>query len=246
MGSLCSVKAQPIQVKHQPMEDLLNLWGLCMSLRGCPVPRSAVIAHQWRKERLPALIENAERRIRDGLYHAARHTLEWRLLVMEVAELYMEEKKHASERRSGLVAAGHRVHKSRDVTLDWLTERLFGASRGGVSLSAQDTKGERSKAGCVSAVHYCVQESLFKAGHAGVSHTTFVNQLIRTFGDSKTSLASLSRIMESWLVDGRCPSDTLRIERLTEDDSRNMEHQTRHGSTNVIGQHLHSSSETSS
>ncbi|OAA63228.1 hypothetical protein LEL_10693 [Akanthomyces lecanii RCEF 1005] len=60
----------------------------------------------------------------------------------------------------------------------------------------------------------------FKAGHAGASHTVFVNQLIRTFGDSKSSLASLSRIMESWLVYGRCPSNFLKIERLTEDDVR--------------------------
>lgn len=54
----------------------------------------------------------------------------------------------------------------------------------------------------------------------GVTHTTFVRHLIRTFGDSKSNLASLSRLMESWLVDGRCPSNTLRIERLTEDEVR--------------------------
>lgn len=140
---LRSSEVQSFQVKHAPLEDLLNLWSLCLSLRGCSRPQSAVMFHQRRKEQLPVLIESAESRIRDGLYRAARHTIEWRLLVMEVAELYMEEKEHEGERRSALVARGQRVHKTRDVTLDWLTERLFGAPVGGVSMSAQDTKRKK-------------------------------------------------------------------------------------------------------
>jgi hypothetical protein len=130
-------------IKPDPQQDLYNFWGLCRSLQNICRDEELVQPHQPWVEQLPKLFDNAERHIRDDKCKLAQHTLEWRLLAIDVARVYVEEKHNENERRSTWRAMGYKVHATRDTTLDLLTGRVFGDVVNMYKLSDKDPRRKR-------------------------------------------------------------------------------------------------------
>lgn len=135
--------------KHQrilskPLEDVKNLWGLCMSLRGYKRPQHHIQSQQSRPEQLASLIDNADCRIRDDKANEARHVLEWRCLAMEIAIMYTNMKPKVHDiRKSWTVATGKKPDSKRDLVIDWLTGQLFSSVENIYKLGSVDWRRKK-------------------------------------------------------------------------------------------------------
>ena len=134
-------KVQMIYLK--PLQDLYNFWSLCMILRGRTRPLHETQFQRPWAEQLPMLIQTTQRKMEDAQCKVALHMLEWRLLVMEIAAMYVNEKSHEEERKRKMVAMGQKVIHHRDVTLDWLTGQLYGDAVNIYKLSAKDWRRKK-------------------------------------------------------------------------------------------------------
>ncbi|EJP61090.1 uncharacterized protein BBA_09957 [Beauveria bassiana ARSEF 2860] len=187
-------------IKPDPQQDLYNLWGLCKSLRQSRRVEELINSELSWTEQLPKLFDNAEKHIHDAKSRLAHSTLEWRLLAVDVANLYVQERPHEDERRSAWRAMGYKVHGTRDTTLDLLTGRIFGAD---VDM-------------CLIAPGMRISQNAFKAQRAGQMETPFVRYLINTFESSKEKLHVFSQVMDNWVRFHMPPYPALMIEGLSE------------------------------
>lgn len=130
-------------IKPDPGEDLYNFWALCKSLRNSSREQELFQLKLPWVEQLPKLFDNTEKRCRDAKGQLALNTLEWRLLAIDVARIYMQEKSDENELRSAWRAMGHKVHGGRDITLDLLTGRIYGADVNMYKLSDKDPRRKR-------------------------------------------------------------------------------------------------------
>ncbi|ATY58375.1 hypothetical protein A9K55_003631 [Cordyceps militaris] len=203
-------------IKPDPGEDLYNFWALCKSLRHSSREQELVQLQLPWVEQLPKLFDNTERRRRDAKSQLALNTLQWRLLAIDVARIYMQEKSHEDELRSAWRAMGHKVHGARDITLDLLTGRIYGADVNMYKLSDKDPRRKRVESwlrtGCpllaftnhfgfagLIAPGMRIGQTTFKAKRAGEMETESVEYLINTFESSKEELSVFSQILENWV-----------------------------------------------
>ncbi|KAJ2982468.1 hypothetical protein NQ176_g1363 [Zarea fungicola] len=222
-----------IMFKPDLQQDLCNLWGLCKSLRSIPREPDQCQSHVSWIEQLPKLFDNAKRRSDDAKCKVTQHMLEWRVLAIDVAKIYVEERLHEEERRFAWRAMGHKVHATRDTALDLLTGKVFGDAVNMYKLSDKDPRRKRVenwlRIGCplltfvnhfgfigLIAPGMRISQTAFKAKRAGDMETIFVKHLIDTFESSKESLSFISHFMEYWVKTGIPPHPALNIELLTE------------------------------
>ncbi|KAF1739601.1 hypothetical protein CRV24_001537 [Beauveria bassiana] len=220
-------------IKPDLGEDLYNFWALCKSLRNRTREQELIQPHLPWVEQLPKLFDNAEKRCRDAKSRLAFNTLEWRLLAIDVANIYVQEKSHEDNRRSTWRAMGYKIHGARDTTLDLLTARIFGADVNMYKLSDKDPRRKRVESwlriGCplltftkhfgfagLIAPGMRIKQTTFKAQRAGQLETPFVTYLINTFESSKEELSGFSEIMEKWTRTLEPPPLPLVIESLSE------------------------------
>ena len=143
-GNINSNKpSKTLMIKPDPQQDLYNFWGLCRSLQNICRDQELVQPYQPWIQQLPKLFDNAEKHIHDDKCKLAQHTLEWRLLAIDVAGVYVEEKPLENERRCLWRAMGYKVHATRDTTLDLLTGRVFGDAVNMYKLSDKDPRRKR-------------------------------------------------------------------------------------------------------
>ncbi len=135
--------SKTMMIKPDPQQDLYHFWGLCRSLENIRRDEELVQSHQPWVEQLPKLFDNAEKHIHDDKCKLAQHTLEWRLLAIDAARVYVVEKLHENERRSTWRAMGYKIHATRDTTLDLLTGRVFGDAVDMYKLSDKDPRRKR-------------------------------------------------------------------------------------------------------
>lgn len=122
--SIDGLKDAQRKILPDPVKDLENLWSLCLCLRGCS--RTLVVPNSGSK-RLPDLIQNYEKMIEDDNARKAFHTIRWRLLLIQVADIYLTKLPFEEElRKSQMMRTGKKPHGSRNVVVDWLTGHLFG------------------------------------------------------------------------------------------------------------------------
>lgn len=124
-GNSGLVKAN--MIKPDPGEDLYNFWALCKAPRNSGREQELIQPRFPWAEQLPRLFDNAEKRCLDANSKSALNTLEWRLLAIDVAKMYVVETPNEDVRWTSWRAMGHKVHGARDTTLDLLTGRIFGA-----------------------------------------------------------------------------------------------------------------------
>ncbi|KAF1738522.1 hypothetical protein CRV24_000448 [Beauveria bassiana] len=205
-------------IKPDPQQDLYNLWGLCKSLRQSRRVEELINSELSWTEQLPKLFGNAEKHIHDAKSRLAHSTLEWRLLAVDVANLYVQERPHEDERRSAWRAMGYKVHGTRDTTLDLLTGQIFGADVNMYKLRDKDPRRKRVEAwlriGCPLLTF--TNHFGFKAQRAGQMETPFVRYLINTFESSREKLHVFSHLMDNWVRLHMPPYPALMIEGLSE------------------------------
>lgn len=114
-----------------------------MALKGRTRPvHETQLQRPW-AEQLPMLLQTTQKKIEDAQCKAALHTLEWRLLVIEIAAMYVEEKSREEERKRKMLAMGKKVTHHRDVTLDWLTGQLYGDTVNIYKLGSKDWRRKK-------------------------------------------------------------------------------------------------------
>lgn len=123
--SIDGLKDTQRKILPDPVKDLENIWSLCLCLRGSSRTLQTVGTNSGAK-RLPTLIKNHKKMMKNADASKALHTLHWRLLLIEIADMYLTKLPFEKELiKSHMMRTGKKPHGSRNVVVDWLTGQLF-------------------------------------------------------------------------------------------------------------------------